>query len=108
MPLLVQKIYEITRNPEFWNDKDLLYGMRKYATSSAANIAEAHQLYIPRKFKFFNNALEALNGLDSLLDTSISKKIVTEERLRDIRRLRESIRNILIKRLANISKEKAG
>lgn len=105
--LLVEMIYELTRKKGFWGERHLQDDMRKNATSCVANIAEAHQLYIPVKFRFFNDALQALNALDSLLDTTLSKGIVLKERLKDIRKLRVSIRNILSKRMSNISKKKA-
>ncbi|WP_077318160.1 four helix bundle protein [Virgibacillus proomii] len=105
--LLVEKIYEITRERAFWGERDLVFNLRKYSTSTIANIAEAHQFYTPMTFRFFNDALQALNALDSLLDTTLSKGIVSEESLEDIRQFRVSVRNILSKRMANISKKKA-
>ncbi|MDL4840347.1 four helix bundle protein [Aquibacillus rhizosphaerae] len=51
--LLVEKIYEVTRKKEYWKEKNLVSEMRKQATSCVANIAEAHQLYIKKKFRFF-------------------------------------------------------
>lgn len=105
--LLVEKIYEITRQREFWQEKDLLYGMRRCATCCVANLAEAHQLYIPKKFKFFNEALKALNGLESKLETALTKGIISGDSFNEITHLKESIRNILLKRLGNISKDKA-
>ncbi|AIF42151.1 four helix bundle protein [Virgibacillus sp. SK37] len=105
--LLVEKIYEITKERAFWGDSDLVFNLRKYSTSTIANIAEAHQFYTPMTFRFFNDALKALNALDSLLDTTLSKGIISNESLEDIRQFRVSIRNILSKRMANISKKKA-
>lgn len=105
--LLVERIYEITRQREFWQEKDLLYGMRHCATSCVANIAEAHQLYIPKKFRFFNDSLKALKGLDSLLETSLNKGIISGESLKEIDELRLSIRNVLSKKMSNMSNEKA-
>ncbi|WP_251553988.1 four helix bundle protein [Neobacillus muris] len=104
--LLVERIYEITGRQEFWQDKDLLYGLRRFATSCVANTAEAHQLYVPKKFKFFNDALKALNGLDGLLETAITKGIISKSSLEEIIRLRASIRDIISKRMGNISKSK--
>lgn len=103
---LVERIYEITREQAFWREKSLVSNLRRYSTSCLANMAEGHQLSVPMMFRFFNDALQALDALDSLLETSVSKQIVTEESIADIRKLRESIRNILTKRLSNISKEK--
>ncbi|RTR26281.1 four helix bundle protein [Robertmurraya yapensis] len=105
--LLVEKIYEITRKPEFWKEKNLVRKMRKRATSSVANIAEAHQLYISKKFRFFNDSMKALDGLDSLLETSLIKGIISEKELKEIVELRISIRNVLSTKMANISGEKA-
>lgn len=105
--LLVEKIYEITRKPEFWKEKNLVKKMRKRATSSVANIAEGHQLYIPKKFRFFNDSIKALDGLDSSLETSLIKGIVPEKELKEIDDLRISIRNVLSTKMANISDEKA-
>ncbi|MDY0407399.1 four helix bundle protein [Paracerasibacillus soli] len=104
--LLVEKVYGMTRRREFWGEKGLQKEMIKYATSCVANISESHQLYVLVKFRFFNDALQALDGLDSMLHMSVNKQIVTGEGIADIRKLRESIRNILMKRLGNISKEK--
>lgn len=105
--LLVEKIYEVTRKPEFWKEKNLVKKMRKRATSSVANIAEAHQLYIPKKFRFFNDSMKALDGLDSSLETSLIKRIISEKELKEINELRISIRNVLSTKMANISDEKA-
>ncbi|MBD8069759.1 four helix bundle protein [Bacillus sp. PS06] len=105
--LLVERIYEITRQREYWREKDLLYGMRQCSTSCVANIAEAHQLYIPKKFRFFNDSLKALQGLDSLLETSLNKGIISKETLKEIDGLRFSIRNVLTTKMSNISDEKA-
>ncbi|WP_400244973.1 four helix bundle protein [Niallia sp. JL1B1071] len=104
--LLVERIYEITRQREFWREKDILYGMRQCSTSCIANIAEAHQLYIPKKFRFFNDSLKALQGLDSLLETSLNKGIISEATLKEIEELRISIRNVLSSNMANISDQK--
>lgn len=106
--LLVEKIYEITRRPEFWEEKSLVKKMRKHATSCVANIAEAHQLYIPKKFRFFNDSLKALKGLDSLLETSLIKGIISEKTFQEIDELRVSIRNVLSSTLANLSRVKVG
>lgn len=106
--LLVEKIYEITRKPEFWQEKNLVRKIRKHATSSVANIAEAHQLYVPKKFRFFNDSLKALQGLGSSLDTSLNKEIISKESLKEIYELMNSIRNVLSKKMKNISDEKAG
>lgn len=103
---LVERVYEVTREQAFWREKSLVSNLRRYSTSCLANMAEGHQLSVPMMFRFFNEALQALDALDSLLETSVSKQIVTEESIADIRKLRESIRNILTKRLSNISKEK--
>jgi four helix bundle protein len=105
--LLVERIYEITRQREYWREKDLLYGMRQCSTSCVANIAEAHQLYIPKKFRFFNDSLKALQGLGSLLETSLNKGIISKETLIEIDELRFSIRNVLTTKMSNISDEKA-
>lgn len=105
--LLVEMIYEITRKPEFWKEKNLVKKMRKRATSSVANIAEAHQLYMLKKFRFFNDSMKALDGLDSLLETSLIKGIISEKELKEIVELRISIRNVLLTKMANISGEKA-
>ncbi len=105
--LLVEMIYEVTRKPEFWKEKNLVKKMRKRATSSVANIAEAHQLYIPKKFRFFNDSMKALDGLDSLLETSLIKGIISEKELKEIVELRISIRNVLSTKMKNISDEKA-
>lgn len=104
--LLVEMIYEITRKPEFWKEKNLVSKLRQYATSIAANIAEAHQLYIPKKFRFFNDALKALRGLESTLETSVSKSIISEESFKEMVELMISIRNVLSKKMGNISDEK--
>lgn len=105
--LLVEKVYDLTQRKGFWSERFLQGEIRKNATSCVANIAEAHQLYIPVQFRFFNNALQALEGLDSLIGTALSKGIVNKESLKDIFRLRLSVRNILTKRMANLSKKKA-
>ncbi|MCM3443715.1 four helix bundle protein [Metabacillus halosaccharovorans] len=104
--LLVEKIYEVTRNPEFWKEKNLVKKMRKRATSSVANIAEAHQLYIPKKFRFFNDSMKALDGLDSSLETSLIKGIISVKELKEIDELRISIRNVLSTKMKNISDER--
>jgi four helix bundle protein len=104
--LLVERIYEMTRQRAFWPEKDLLYGLRQYATSSVANLAEANQLFVPVKFRFFNNALKALNGLDGLLETAVTKGIISEEALKEMDGLRASIRNVLTKKMSNLSHEK--
>ena len=104
---LVEKIYGITRRPEFWKEKNLVKKMRKRATSCVANIAEAQQLYTPRQFRFFNDSLKALQGLESSLDTSLNKGIILKEDLKEIYELMNSIRNVLSKRMKNISDEKA-
>ncbi|MGN8843004.1 four helix bundle protein [Niallia sp. HCP3S3_B10] len=103
---LVEKIYEITNRREFWKEKDLVKIIRKRATSSVANLAEAHQLYIPKKFRFFNDSLKALDGLHSLLETSLIKGIISEKELKEIDELRISIRNVLSMKMKNISDEK--
>jgi four helix bundle protein len=105
--LLVEKIYEMTRKREFWKERDIIKGLRKNATSCVANIAESNQFYIDRKFSFINNALGALSGLCSWSETSMSKRIITKEDIVDIEKIRVSIRNILLRTLANISKRKA-
>lgn len=104
---LVDKIYEITNRREFWKEKDLVKIIRKRATSSVANLAEAHQLYIPKKFRFFNDSLKALDSLHSLLETSLIKGIIPEKELKEINELRISIRNVLSMKMKNISDEKA-
>ncbi|MGP9039418.1 four helix bundle protein [Cytobacillus kochii] len=106
--LLVEKIYEVTRKREFWKEKNLVSDMRKQATSCVANIAEAHQLYRKKKFRFFNDSLKALGGLESSLETSVSKGIISKESLKGISELRISIRNVLSANMGNISNEKAG
>ncbi|ADU28498.1 four helix bundle protein [Evansella cellulosilytica] len=106
--LLVEKIYEITNRKEFWKEKIIVKKLRRRATSCAANIAEAHQLYILKKFRFFNDSLKALDGLDSLLETCLFKGIISEKELKEIGVLRISIRNILSTKMSNLSKEKAG
>lgn len=105
--LLVEKIYEVTRKKEFWNEKNLVSEMRKQATSCVANIAEAHQLYKKKKFRFFNDSMKALRGLESSLETSVSKGIISKESLKEISELRISIRNVLSANMSNISSEKA-
>ncbi|MGX9931506.1 four helix bundle protein [Virgibacillus salarius] len=105
--LLVEMIYEVTRRREFWKEKDLVRKMRKQATSCVANIAEAHQLYIKKKFRFFNDSLKALRGLESSLETSVSKGITSKESLKEISELRISIRNVLSANMSNISSERA-
>lgn len=105
--LLVKEIYGITNRREFWKEKNLVKKMRKRATSCVANIAEAHQLYTPRQFRFFNDSLKALRGLESSLDTSLSKGIISKVALQEIYELMNSIRNVLTHRMKNISDEKA-
>lgn len=105
--LLAEMIYEVTRRREFWKEKDLVRKMRKQATSCVANIAEAHQLYIKKKFRFFNDSLKALRGLESSLETAVSKGIIPEKSLKEIEQLRISIRNVLSTKMSNISSEKA-
>ncbi|MBT2217999.1 four helix bundle protein [Virgibacillus dakarensis] len=106
--LLVEKVYEVTRKREFWKEKNLVSDMRKQATSCVANIAEAHQLYIKKKFRFFNDSLKALRGLENSLETSVSKGIISKKSLKEISELRISIRNVLSTNMGNISNEKAG
>ncbi|NRG47943.1 four helix bundle protein [Bacillus sp. CRN 9] len=72
-----------------------------------ANIAEAHQLYIKKKFRFFNDSLKALRGLESSLETAVSRGIISKESLKEISELRISIRNVLSANMSNISSEKA-
>ncbi|RDW18782.1 four helix bundle protein [Oceanobacillus chungangensis] len=105
--LLVERIYEITRHRGFWQEKTLLYGMRSCATSTVANIAEAHQLYVPVKFRFFNHAIEALSGLEGKLETALMKEIISKDSFEESIRLMESIRNVLAKRMGNLSKSLA-
>ncbi|MGG1689421.1 four helix bundle protein [Heyndrickxia ginsengihumi] len=101
--LLVEKIYDITRKREFWQEKDLLYGMRSYATSTVSNIAEANQLYNPVKFRFFNHAIAALGGLESSLEMALDKEIISIDTFEDNIDFMKGIRNILTKRMKNIS-----
>ncbi|WP_033827187.1 four helix bundle protein [Bacillus andreraoultii] len=101
--LLVGRIYEITRQREFWQERDLLYGIRSCATSTVANIAEGHQLYAPVKFRFFNHAIEALSGLESKLEAALAKEIISIYILKETIELMKGIRNILTKRMRNIS-----
>lgn len=106
--LLVEKIYEITGRTEFCKEKNIVKKLRRFATSCVANIAEAHQLHIPKKFRFFNDSLKALDGLDSLLDTCLTKGIISMREQDEISVLRAEIRNILSSKMSNLSKEKAG
>lgn len=105
--LLVECIYEVTRKKEFWKERYLVSKMRKQATSCVANLAEAHQLYIPKKFRFFNDSLKALRGLESSLETSVSKGIISKEALKQIDELRISIRNVLTTKMSRICDGKA-
>ncbi|NRG47955.1 four helix bundle protein [Bacillus sp. CRN 9] len=104
--LLVERIYEVTRRKEFWKEKDLVSKMRKHATSCVANIAESHQLHIKKKFRFFNDSLKALRGLESALETSVSKGIIPGKSLKEIDEVRISIRNVLSTNMKRISSEK--
>ncbi|MCC3359415.1 four helix bundle protein [Bacillus sp. REN16] len=104
--LLVERIYEITRQQKFWQEKDLLYGLRQCATSNVANLAEGHQLFPLKKFKFFNNALEALSGLESRLQTSLSKQIITEETFSEMEELAVSVKRRIKRILKNLSDQK--
>ncbi|MEC5424283.1 four helix bundle protein [Virgibacillus sp. C22-A2] len=104
--ILVEKVYEMTSVQEFRKEKDIVYRMRKYATSCVANIAEAHQLYILKKFSFFNEALMALSRVDSLLQTCLTRQIVTEKAITEIKKLIVTIRKILLKTMGNMSKQK--
>jgi four helix bundle protein len=105
--LLVKKIYEITRKREFWQEKKLQYGMRKSATSTVSNIAEAQQLYVPVKIRFFNKAIEALNGLESKLETSLMKKLFSKDEYVEVIDLMKSIRKVLLKTMGNLRKSLA-
>ncbi|GAB1306598.1 four helix bundle protein [Bacillus altitudinis] len=105
--LLVERIYEVTIRKEFWKEKDLVSKMRKHATSCMANVAEAHQLHIKKKFRFFNDSLKALRGLESALETSVSKGIISDESLKEVDEIRLSIRNVLSTNMKRISDEKA-
>lgn len=103
---LVERIYEMTRRREYWKEKRLVLGMRSMAGSVAANISESNQLYVARKFKFFNNALEALDALESQLQTSLSKQIIMEKTLSEFDTLIMSIRRRIKRILKNISEQK--
>ncbi|WP_272878807.1 four helix bundle protein [Bacillus altitudinis] len=105
--LLVERIYEVTIRKEIWKEKDLVSKMRKHATSCMANVAEAHQLHIKKKFRFFNDSLKALRGLESALETSVSKGIISDESLKEVDEIRLSIRNVLSTNMKRISDEKA-
>ncbi|WP_179867344.1 four helix bundle protein [Terribacillus saccharophilus] len=104
--ILVGKIYSLTKSKEFWDEKYIQKRLRQYASSCVANIAEGHQLYIPTKFRFFNSALEALNGLEVLLDTALSNGIISSENQRSIVEVGTLIKKVLLKTLKNISGEK--
>lgn len=105
--ILVEKIYSLTKRKEFWNEKYSQNRLRQYAGSCLANIAEGHQLYNPTKFRFFNCALEALNGLEVMLDTALSNGIISSENQRSIVEGGTLIKKILLKTLKNISGEKS-
>ncbi len=105
--MLVESIYKVTREKAFWKERYLMSKMRKQATSCVANIAEAHQLYIPKKFRFFNDSLKSLSGLESSLETSVSKGMISEQHLEKIDELKNSIRNVLTTKMSKISDEKA-
>lgn len=77
--LLVERIYEMTRRREFWKEKGLVFGLRDMAGSTSANLSESNQIYVSRKFKFLNNTLEALGALKSMVQTALSRGIITEE-----------------------------
>ncbi|MCP1156612.1 four helix bundle protein [Bacillus infantis] len=104
--LLVEKIYEMTRRREFWKDKVLVFGLREIAGSVAANVSESNQLYIPRKFKFLNNALEAISALESQLQTSLSKQIIAVETFFEMEEIAGSIKRRIKGILKNLSDQK--
>jgi len=104
--LLVKGIYEMTRRREFWKEKGLVFGLRDMAGSVAANLSESNQLYVPRKFKFLNNALEALSALKSKLQTALSKQIITKESFAEFEEQAVSIERRIKRMLKNISDKK--
>ncbi|MCM3571500.1 four helix bundle protein [Neobacillus mesonae] len=104
--LLVEKIYKMTRRREFWEDKVLVFGLRDMAGSVAANVSESNQLYIPRKFKFLNNALEAMSALESQLQTSLSKQIIAVETFSEMEEIAGSIKRRIKRILKNLSDQK--
>ncbi|MFS0752630.1 four helix bundle protein [Oceanobacillus sp. 1P07AA] len=104
--ILVRKVYELTNKREYWNKKRLVSSIREYSTSIAANIAESNQLYTSRKFQFFNNTIVALNGLESVLESSLSSGIILKKDFLEINKLRISVRNILTTTMGNMSGKK--
>lgn len=100
---LVDRIYELSNKSSFWSKRDLQHNLRINATSVVANIAEAQQLYIRKKFAFFNESLTSLKGLESYLETATISRVVNENDLVEINKLIQSIRKILVKTLSNHS-----
>ncbi|MCF2649680.1 four helix bundle protein [Niallia circulans] len=104
--LLIERIYEMTRIREFWKEKNLVFGLRNMSGSAAANLSESNQLYVPRKFKFLNNALEALGSLQSYLQSALSKQVITEETFADIEEKAISIERRIKRIMKNLSDQK--
>lgn len=98
---LVEKIYKITNQRQFWSEKLLQIGMRQNATTVVANIAEANQLYVKKKFVFYNQALEGLMGLKSQLDSSFNKKLIKNQEVEDINQSISIIEKIIKVTLKN-------
>lgn len=104
--LLVERIYEMTRQRGFWREKDLVFGLRGMAGSTSANLSESNQLYMPRKFKFLNNTLEVLGALKSMLQTALSRKIISEEAATEHEELAVSIERRIKRMMKNLSDQK--
>ncbi|GLO65230.1 hypothetical protein MACH08_10140 [Oceanobacillus kimchii] len=62
--------------------------------------------YIPQEYLDFNNAIVALNGLESTLESSLSSGIIVEKDILEINKLRISIRNILTTTMRKMSNKK--
>ena len=104
--LLVERIYEMTRKREFWKEKSLVFELRGLSGSVAANLSESNQLYVPRKFKFLNNTLEAVGALQSHLQSALSKQIISEVIFSDFEEQAVSIERRIKRIMKNISDQK--
>jgi four helix bundle protein len=102
---LTKMVYAATSESTLRKAKGMYDQMRKVGCVPA-NIAEAQQLYIRRRFKFFNNALEVLNGLGSLLETARSRQLISEQSFTEMEELRISILNMILRTLTNLSRRK--
>jgi len=103
---LVKKAYQLSNNRMFSNNNALQKGLKYNATSVVANIAESNQLYVKKKFVFLNQALAALQGLNSAIESAVNLNKVSETKVQEIKSTMIMIEKIVLKTLSNISSRK--